>query len=166
MKKYIFLAVLAIFMIIFGLSMFSSGKDVPFGPGATPQTGRVVNPIPTVDVNYGNLADHLARNAVIRDLPKNSKIILKFYNFNSGEREWEKSFVITEKKIYEGTIEDPDLIVGIASSYIEELNSRNFCKVITKSMNNGGMSISIEKSKAKLLWKYKGMKKHMSCIGF
>ncbi|MCD4759676.1 hypothetical protein K8R33_02220 [archaeon] len=118
----------------------------------------------SVDINYDNLAEHLSKNSVVRDLPDNTKILLRFYNFDSGSRIFEKSFVLTNSGVSEDYISDADLVLMIHSKYLNEWNSRNFCGVMSKANRNGDLGIESSLSTVKLLWKFKSMNKHKSCF--
>lgn len=133
-------------------------------PGNKVITGRTISK-PATDITYNNLPNYLSRNAVIKDIPDNAKILFRFYNFNSGLREYEKDFVLTKGKVEEGTIQDPDLTIIIHSKYLEDWNSGNFCTIMSRANKNGDLAYSSDLSTTKLLWKFKSMNKHKSCFG-
>ena len=121
---------------------------------------------PTIDIDYSNFAQALSSSSIVNELPSDSAILLRFYNFNSGEREWEKSYIIRKGEVKEGYNSDVDMTVVMHSRYIEPLNNKNFCSVIRESQKNGDFGYESKISDARLLWKYKGMIKYRECFGF
>nr|MBA4405570.1 hypothetical protein [Nanoarchaeum sp.] len=138
-------------------------KDSPVSPGT--KTDSTSTLTPAVAINYDNLDDYMSRNAIINDLPEDATILLKFYNFDSGAREWEKSFVVTRSKVYEGSVDNADLVVSLHSKYLAEWNSRNFCTIMTKANNNGDLGYETGMSTVSLAWKYKNLMKYKECFG-
>jgi len=120
---------------------------------------------PAVDITYDNLPNYFSKNAVVQDIPEDTKILLRFYNFNSGTREYEKSFILTKGNVEEGYVENPDLTLIIHSKYLESWNSRNFCTIMSQANRNGDLAYMSELSTTKLLWKFKSMNEHKSCFG-
>ena len=133
-------------------------------PGERTITGRSISS-PAIDITYNNLPEYLSKNAVIRDIPDDTEILLRFFNFNTGSREYENTFILTKGDVKEGSTTEPALTMEINSKYLNEWNSRNFCQIMTKANNNGDLGYSSDLSTAKLLWKFKSMNKHKSCFG-
>ena len=154
------LVVFAVFFIFF----YQNELDIPISIGNKVIGGNVVR-APATDITYDNLANHLSRNAVVKDLPGGTKVLLRFYNFDSGVRSFERSFVLTNSEVYEGEIDNPDLTLFIASHYLEEWNSRNFCNIMSNARNNGELGYESSLSSIKLAWKFRSMNKHKSCFG-
>ena len=103
-------------------------------------------PTPTISINYSNIEQQLSKNSLIKDLPKDSDSILKFYNLKS-----------------DGS--NPDLIISINSNYLSSLTNKNFCEIIKKAYSNGDVSFETSLSKVSLAWKFKSMMKYKSCLG-
>jgi hypothetical protein len=165
MKRSILLAVSIIVVFAgFFLFFYESEEDIPISIGNKVIGGHVVR-TPATDITYDNLANHLSTNVVVKDLPDNTKVLFNFYNFDSGVREVERSFVLTNSEVYEGEVDNPDITMSIASHYLEEWNSRNFCSVMNKARNNGDLGYESDLSSIKLAWKFKSMNKHKSCFG-
>lgn len=122
--------------------------------------------IPTININYGNIEEALSGNSIVRALPEDAVILLRFYNLNAGQREWEKSYVIKKTEVREGFVDNADIKVTIHSKYLEKLTNKNFCSVIQTASKNGDLAIETELSKVKLLWKFKGIIKYRGCLGF
>jgi len=122
--------------------------------------------IPTVELGYHNLAQAFSGSSMVQDLPKDSKIVLRFYNFNSGQREWEKSYIMTKGNVEEGYTDDADLVVIMHSRYLQGLTNKNFCSAVQIAQKNGDFGTESELSKATLLWKFKSMMKYRECFGY
>lgn len=122
-------------------------------------------PSPTINVSYGNFAEVISKNSMVKALPENSDVLLSFYNFNSGERIVEKSFII-EPKIKETNRSEAEVVVFIHSKYLSELTNKNLCAVIKKANSAGDLEISFsnKSSEAGLMWKYKSLMKYTECI--
>jgi len=107
---------------------------------------------------------------MIKMLPENSIISLKFYNFNTGSRVWEKSYILNKGKvseINEGTYKDmsPDITLSMHSKYLNELTDQNLCSIIRKAKSNNDLGIEMHISYAALLWKYRTVLKYKDCFG-
>ena len=165
MKKRLSFLILSIVIIGSLVFTFIPEKDSKaINPGQRITTGRAIL-TPAVDITYNNIPEYLSKNAVIRDIPEDTTILLRFFNFNSGTREYEKDFSLTKGEVKEGYTENPDLTMEIHSKYLDGWNSRNFCQIMTRANNNGDLGYSSELSTTKLLWKFKSMNKHKSCFG-
>jgi len=132
----------------------------------------VVNPSPSnhtsvpfkpVIVTKETLPVYIQKQEMVKSLPDSASIGLKLYNFNSGEREWEESYVITKGKAVLGSVDSCDLVILIHSKYVPALG--NFCPTIQKAKTNGDFGIETNMSQTALLWKYKGMMKYKDCLG-
>lgn len=121
---------------------------------------------PTIDIDYSNLPQALSSSNIVNELPADADIALRFYNFNSGEREWEKSYTIRKGEVKEEYSEDADMIIVMHSKYLEPLNNKNFCSIVKDAQKNGDFGYENKISEAILLWKYKGMFKYRECFGF
>jgi len=119
---------------------------------------------PAIPVNYSNFAKVISGNGIVKAVPEESAILLKFYNFDSGQRVFEKSYLITTGKIVEGT-GDSDVIILLHSKYLKELTNRNFCAIIKKANTNGDLGFETEMSSASLAWKFRSMLKYKECLG-
>jgi hypothetical protein len=164
MKKKLSIIIL-ILVIIAIISAFVFEKDSREINAGNRISGTLVQRIPATDITYHNLASFLSRNAVVKDIPKNTKILLRFYNFNTGSRSYEKIFILERDQVSEGSINNPALYIDIHSKYLENWNSGNFCQIMANAKNNGDLGITSELSIPQLLWKFKGMNEHKSCFG-
>jgi len=120
---------------------------------------------PPIKITYENIEQMLSKNSMIKALPDNSVLLLKFYNFNSGSREFEKSYILKNSGVKEGTIENPDMAILIHSKYIDSLTTSNFCSMIKTAKANGDLGTESPLSTPALLWKFKSMMKYKNCFG-
>ena len=158
-KFYLLLLALIIFGLI--LSINSEDKSL-FGPS----TGKVVMnlPLKASEMDYQNLNQEFTNNEMMKDLPKDTKILLRFYNFNSGFRQWEKSYVFNLGTFVEGSTEDYDLLLYMHSSYLAALNSYSVCSIIKSANKNGDLGVEMNLPATKALWKYRSLLKYKSCL--
>ncbi len=127
---------------------------------------EAVADVPTLKLDYVNLAQAFSGSSIVQDLPENSVVLLRFYNFNSGERGWEKSYVMKKGEVKEGYVDNADLIVFIHSKYLAGLTNKNFCATVQAAQRNGDFGTESELSDIKLLWKFKSMLEYRNCFGF
>ncbi len=119
-----------------------------------------------VEKDYENLEDILKNNEMILALPDDAKLLLAFYNFNTGERTWEKFYTITKGNAEQKTSSDYDIRLNLHSKYLTVLNQDNLCSVIQTANNNGDFGSETELSSFSLGWKFKSMLKYRDCLGF
>jgi|APSaa5957512622_1039677.scaffolds.fasta_scaffold43938_2 hypothetical protein len=120
--------------------------------------------IQNIAVTKQNLAMFLQGTNLVQEMHKNAEIQLNLYNFNTGSREWEETYVIKKAQVYQGTAEDPDVVAILSSDYIEGLG--NLCPTMQTANTKGDFGLEYKKNTASLLWKYKGMMKYKPCFGF
>jgi|APSaa5957512622_1039677.scaffolds.fasta_scaffold18252_2 hypothetical protein len=168
MKRRIILIGIIILLLVVPLILSIAKEDgIPINPDGRLPTGQASRNAPSAkNIDYNNLESFLETTKFVQDIPGDSTILLRFYNFNSGDREWEKSFILEKGAVQEGNVDNPDLIITIDSKYLPELNSQNFCSTASKAKRNGDLGYSYEISTAKLAWKLKSLNKHKSCFGF
>jgi len=126
------------------------------------QTAYAVKATP---VTYENIENVLSGNSMIKILPENSAISLKFYNFNTGGRVWEKSYVLRKGLVEEGTATNPDITLSMHSKYFNELTDQNLCSTIKNAKSNNDLGTEMHISYAALLWKYRNVLKYKDCFG-
>jgi len=159
MKKIIsiFLGIVLI-GIITGLFVFAYVDSLPV------KVIKASTPTPTISVNYSNFATVISKNSIVKDIPSGVTILLKFYNFDSGERTFEKSYIITSGKIVGGDGK-ADITILLHSKYLKELTNKNFCAITKKANQNGDLGIETNLSSAALAWKLKSMYQYKDCLG-
>ncbi|MDO8623683.1 MAG: hypothetical protein Q7R52_05550 [archaeon] len=149
----VFLAVIVIAIVIsLNINLKSTGKNVS-------------NPGSPTNITYSNLAQVLSGNSMIKALPDNSNVVLQFYNFNSGSRAIEKSYILKNTGVAEGTVANADLTISISSRYMNGLNTWNFCSMVKTAKKNGDLGTESSLSTPSLLWKFKSMMKYKDCFG-
>ena len=116
-----------------------------------------------VSVTKENLPQFLNSISIIDDLPENGEIELRLFNFNSGERSWEETYVMKQGGAYQGNAENPDVIILLHSKYVTELG--NICPTLQQANRNGDLGFEFHDSTASLLWKYKKIVKYKDCLG-
>ncbi|MEK6918714.1 MAG: hypothetical protein AABW73_01615 [Nanoarchaeota archaeon] len=116
-------------------------------------------------ITYKNFEPVMSKMSIIKDVPEEYPIQLKFFNFNTGIRQWEKSYIISSAGVKEGTIENPELTVVLNSKYLQGLTTANFCSAISLAKKNGDLGIESESSSISLAIKYKSLIKHKDCLG-
>ena len=104
---------------------------------------------------------------MIQELPEDALISLRLYNFDTGVRQWEKSYAITKGNVEEANLQNLDSTkldaeIIIHSKYVL---SAEFCTAIKQAKANNDFGYELKASKTSLLWKYKGMMKYKDCFG-
>lgn len=153
----VFLIIL--FVVIVGFTGYL-GYSVFFSSSGEVYTG------PVIDITYENFEEQMMRQSLVHDIPKEGEILLSFYNFDSGEREIEESYVMTRGKVVKGSGSEPDIEIMMNSKYLDQLTNVNFCSVVPSAKANGDMYTELGLSNTKLSWKYNGMFKYRDCLGF
>lgn len=156
MKKAIYFGVGA--LIVLGVISF-----FVFSEPATTSTGGSGGV--SIDLNYDNFEEEFVKSSLVKDLPDDISIALEFYNFDSGDREIEKSFILRKNEVVEGSLDDAEVVMLIHSKYLEEWTNRNFCSVMKKANNNGDMGYETDLGSVELAWKFKGLTKYKDCFG-
>ena len=120
---------------------------------------------PTIAINYTNFAKEIAKNSLIQALPDKSIISLRFYNFDNGQRNYEKSFVLTRASVKEENTTSADITLLLHSKYLKGLTNKNFCDIIQKANTAGDLGVETNLSMASLALKFRSVIKYKSCIG-
>lgn len=142
------------------VSTTSRGASTPKQKVVAPKVKEEVSP-----ADYSTIISDLSNDKIAKALPDSAKIVLKFYNFNLGARQWEKSYILGSDEIKEGDIEDKDIMIFVHSKYVEKIKSDSLCNVMKQAKENGDFGVETEKSKTALMWKYKGLISYKSCLG-
>jgi hypothetical protein len=116
-------------------------------------------------VDYTNFLRDAPQNPFVQALPNNAKILLKFYNFNTGVRQWEKTFIVSKGSVKQGSASDADIFMIMHSRYVSELNNNNFCDIIKKANENRDLDVQFQISEIALAWKYRSVMPYKSCFG-
>lgn len=116
-------------------------------------------------INYDFFLEKLKTEEILDSIPNDRQILLKFYNFNSGRRKWEESFVLSNNKVIRGETEDYDILIFVHSKYVNEISIKSLCEVIPRAKLNNDLGIEIKISESELLLRYNSMMKYRSCLG-
>jgi len=138
-----------------------------FGPVLNAASVRAVNSsAPEISLTYKNLASVLSGSDMVQDVPKNSELLLRFYNSDFGALE--KEYTI-RKGVVQETKDSKikaDIVFSLDSKYLVGLTTHNFCSAIQQARANGDLGIDIKISMVSLAWKYRPMFKYRECFGF
>jgi len=162
MRKSIIVIFVLLVIILTSFSLFNIfSKDKPL------QTSGVKTP--AIPINYTNLESQLVKNSIVKAIPSESVILLRFFNFDTGSRTWENSYIINSTfimKINESNINEDnyEIIVLMHSKYLKELTTSNFCSIIKKANTNGDLAIETQLSSVELGWKFKSLYKFKDCF--
>jgi hypothetical protein len=139
----------------------SNGGSSP--PSAASSSGGT-NDFPDYSAYYSRLPGVLTQSPMVQDVPKGETILLRFYNFNTGVREFEKSYLLTKANAKEGYLDDPEITIVVHSKYVPEINSNNLCETITKAGSNNDVGIYTDLGTTKLVLKFKSMMEYKDCL--
>lgn len=148
---------------------YEAPSVVQNNPSSGGKSSGVKQPVvyePATEEDFARLEEILPQNEIIQKLPSNARILLRFYNFDSGDREWEKAYILTTGSAVQGYDENVDMILIIHSKYLSRLNANNFCTIINSAKSNGDFGAELKTSTASLLWKYKSVVSYRDCLGF
>lgn len=119
------------------------------------------------DADYQRLETILPQNEIIQKLPDDARILLSFFNFNTGVRQWERDYLLGK-----GTATQVDSMPGdldmkmiMHSRNVPLLKEGNLCDVVQIAKKNGDYATELVKSKTSLLWKYKSIMGYKDCLG-
>lgn len=158
MKKIIISSL--IFLVIILMSLFA--YSLISQNTSSNQTSYAVK---ATHITYNNIENVLSGNSIVKVLPEDAQIILRFYNFNTGSRVWEKSYILKKGIVEEGAATNPDMSLSIHSKYLNEMTDQNLCIIIKKAKNNNDLGVEVYISQAALLWKYRSILKYKDCFG-
>lgn len=158
MKKGVVFAIVLVLIVLLAVAVFYVVKSAS-------SQGQGTIPLATpISVTRENLPAFLQNQQIVKSLPSNGVMSLRFYNFSSGQRIWEESYTITKGNVQLGQAQNPDIEITIDSKYITDLGT--FCATIENAKRNGDMGTELKISQTSFLWKYRGMMSYKSCLGF
>lgn len=145
--------ILAIIASILFRNFYATGKSI-----------QQIEIIPLSSAEITKVQNVLVSSELIKDVPDNEPIALRFFSFENGKRIWRDGFLIGNNQLLTSGV--PSIQLILHSKYIEEFNANNICDIVRKAKQNGDLGFYSEHNKASLLWKYKSMLKHRGCFGF
>ncbi len=163
MKKWAWIVLILALVLGFGIFLWANKSNIS---GQAVKTGNAGLPTQPVAITYSNLENYLSQTPMVQALPSDGVLMLKFFNFEGGERVWEKSYVIKKASVKEGFVANPDILLTLHSKYLAEMNTNNFCSVIKRANANGDLGFETQLSKMKLSWKFKSIAGYRDCFGF
>jgi len=169
-KTYIFLSYFLILVILFFMlyepimhsSIFGDEKNSLQKQQSYYQKSIEENNTP---ITYSEIPEVLSNQQIIKDLPKDTTLLLKFYNFTDGERQWEHSFILKKGKVVDGETNSYDLFLYIHSKYLQTFRSQGLCGTIQNANNRGDLGVETTLSNTALTWKFKNMLNYRDCLG-
>lgn len=174
-RTYIFLSYLAILTILFFIlyepithtSLFGNNQNSPISQQVYYNSGSEGTETYTSSppLTYSEIPSILTEQSIIQDLPKDTIILLKFYNFDTGERQWEKSYILKKGSATEGDTNEYDLFLYMHSKYLQSFNSQGLCGTIQSANKNGDLGVESDLSNTQLAWKFKSIMEYRSCFG-
>lgn len=162
-KKYVIIVICILVLALAGFYIFPkiSGKIVGiFDKKSNSEAGGTM-----MQLSMDNFYLFLQQQQVVKDLPSDSLISLKLYSFSTGERVWQKSYIISRGNVREGDAKNPDVSIIIDSKYIYDA-ARDLCSAVKNAKANGDFAADSSMATASFLWKYRGMIKYRTCFGF
>lgn len=158
----------------FGYKHFNktqSQNNVPSGPPVTVVVSKDANNDYSIKYFQNNsviaeykLEEYLQAQKFVADMPSNGEISLRLFNFDSGERAWENSYIIKKNSVVKGVSQNPDAEIIINSKYIYEIGN-GLCNAVSVASSNGDVGIDLKMSQTDFLWKYKSMMEYKGCFG-
>ena len=131
-------------------------------------TGKIIQGdieiIPLTPEERQKVEQVILSSEFIKDVPAKNPIVLRFFDFENGQRIWQDGFLIGKDGIIiEG---DPTIFLSLHTKYIAEFNGNNLCEIIQRAKSNNDLGFHSESNKASLFLKYSSMLKHRKCFGF
>jgi hypothetical protein len=172
MKKYIgsreiMLITLTLAIVVAGFFITSNLDLANINKAKT--SGNVIggdriagNMVPII-INFDNFAEYASSQKLVKELPSNAEISIKFYNFDSGQRQFDAIYTMTKGKVEKREAISADIEIMINSKYLPQIG--NLCQTLQEAAKNGDVSYQTNLNSAALLWKYRGMMKYKDCFG-
>ncbi|OGJ20889.1 hypothetical protein A3K73_09305 [Candidatus Pacearchaeota archaeon RBG_13_36_9] len=114
------------------------------------------------NITLDNFPEYAKELPIVKELPKDSEVSLKFYNFDSGERHWDRNYTITKGNIEKRESVNPDIEIILHSKYAPEI--LDFCSTAKKAKQSNDIAFWTNLNLAHFLWRYKGMMEYKDCF--
>ena len=108
-----------------------------------------------VVVTEENFPSYLSTTNLVNDLPSDASILLKTEK---------KTYAVQKGSVTEGSIDNPDIIITIPSSYIPK-KSKGFCSTMQEAKRNGDLGFQLNIAATSAAWKYRALYQYKSCLG-
>lgn len=151
--------ILVVLLVVLGVAVYAlypvlmSGRD------------RTGTDVPEVKITYENFEEQLTRQSLVQDIPEEGAMVLRFYNYNSGEQAWENSYILRRASVQKGSLNSADITISMHSKYLATLTNKNLCTTIIAAQDNGDVSFDTTLSQTGLAWKYRSMLWYKECLG-
>ena len=165
-RKKIVLGILVVILVGFFIFEFEmSGKTIFEKLFKKQAEVKAWEPIDLNEENFGNF---LASINLVHELPDGGVILLSLYNFDTGERQFTKKYLLEKGKVslVNSGAGGVDLEINIHSKYVSIIGQKGFCYGVQSAKNNGDVSFENKIGSTGFLWKYKFMMKYKGCFGF
>ena len=155
--RYSFAFIIGIFLLFFLIA------------SQFPLTGKLIDTeghktIPLNPQQRQIIEQSISSSEIVKVLPENDPVFLRFFSFENGERVWQDGFLIGKDGIL--TEGEPTIYFSVHSKYIEELKTRDLCSIVKDASKNGDIGIHSDYSKIRLFLKYAQMLKYQNCFDF
>lgn len=154
-KKIILISTGLLIMIIIAIYLFYPKRAV---------NNLQTSSGPTINITYENFAQTMSKDSIIRNLPKDSEVLLRFYNFTGEKRVFERNFILKYDGILETNQSQSEVMILIHSKYLSGLTNKNLCSTLKRANQAGDLGIETSLSSISLAWKFKSMTKYKDCL--
>lgn len=113
--------------------------------------------------DFSNIRNLLENEEMIKDIPNEGCISLRFYHYFNDCKIYDKSYYLTKNKVEEKT-EKADIEIFIPTDFASEIQG-NLCSSSKKAKESGNFQTNLNIGIPKLFWKYSGMLKYRECLG-
>ena len=141
----------------------TSSPRPPSVPSSPPSQQVIIT---ASEEDYARFERIMPQTDLVQDIPEKGKIMISFFNFNTGYREWERDYILTKGNVVEGYADDVDIKLILHSRNLPKLNENNVCEIFQNAKAQGDFGSELLISKATFTWRYKGMMGYKSCLGF
>ncbi len=174
---WLFLFIVGLIALFFGMRYYKEDKQnnkeiskpsatsnviyIPKSSGIDPGASATLE-------DYSRIEKVMSQNEIIQKLPDKARILISFYNFNTGSQTWERGYLITKGSLtlVDSIPSDLDMKMAMHSRWLSELNNNNLCLIIDEAKAVGNFGVELVKGKTSLLWKYKSLFSYRDCLGF
>lgn len=159
-KAVVLSIVLAVLLVVLGVAAYVFYPVFMVGRG-----GDSGADVPEVKITYENFEEQLMRQSLVQDIPEKGAMVLRFYNYDSGEQKWESSYILRRASVQKGMLDDADITISMHRKYLETLTNKNLCATIISAQDNGDVAFDTTLSQTGLAWKYRSMLRYKECLG-
>ncbi len=116
-------------------------------------------------VNENNVCEFLSGTNLVKDFSKNSVVLFKTYDFNSGYRNIRTSCIMTKGNVSEGQTAKYDMEIQLHEKYVSGLG-KDVCETIQNSRKTNDLDFELNTGFIKVFFKYIKTLKYGNCAGF